>query len=234
VGLALGLLGGGGSILTLPILLYALHMEEKSAIATSLLVVGATSVGAVVTHARAGNVRWRTGAWFAGAGATGALLGGLLSEAVPAKWLMRGFLFMMLGTAFAMIRGRRDGEGTGTFSASRVVVTGSLLGVLTGMVGAGGGFVIVPALVLVGGLPMRHAVGTSLLVIATQSFAGFVGHATHVPVDYATAGAVIVAAIVGSVIGGRFAQRIPALVLRRAFGVLVLFMAAYMGWMSEG
>ncbi len=232
VGLSLGLLGGGGSILTLPILLYALGMEEKSAIATSLLVVGATSVAAVVTHARAGNVQWRTGFWFAGAGASGALVGGLLSEAVPARWLLRGFVLMMLGTSLAMLRGRGDAAAGGTFSAPRVVVTGSLLGVLTGMVGAGGGFVIVPALVLVGGLPMRQAVGTSLVVIATQSFAGFVGHATHVPVDYATAAGVIAAAMVGSVIGGRFAQRVPAVVLRRAFGVLVLAMAVYVGWKS--
>lgn len=229
VGLSLGMLGGGGSILTLPILLYVLHMDEKVAIATSLLVVGVTSIAAVVSHARQGNVDWRTGLVFATGGAAGAFLGGMGSELVPGTWLVRGFLLMMLGTAIAMIRGRREVEA-GTFSAPKALGTGLVLGALTGLVGAGGGFVIVPALVLVGGLPMKRAVGTSLIVIAVQTLSGFVGHATHVEIDYPTAAGVTAAAVVGSVIGGRLAAKVPAPVLRKAFGWFVLVMAVYMAF----
>lgn len=228
VGVSLGMLGGGGSILALPILLYVLHMDEGVAIATSLLVVGVTSIAAVITHARQGNVDWRTGLVFAAGGATGALLGGMGSEHVPTTWLLRGFLLMMLGTAIAMIRGRREVEA-GRFSAPKALAVGLVLGALTGLVGAGGGFVVVPALVLVGGLPMKRAVGTSLIVIAAQTLSGFVGHATHVVVDYPTAAAVSGAAVLGSVLGGRLAARVPAAVLRKAFGWFVLGMAVYMG-----
>lgn len=228
VGVALGMLGGGGSILTLPILLYVLGMEEKVAIATSLLVVGITSIAAVISHARAGNVDWRTAAAFAAAGATGAFLGGLGSELVPGAWLVRGFLLMMVGTGVAMLRGRRDVEATTAFSLPKALVTGVTIGAVTGLVGAGGGFVIVPALVLVGGLPMKRAVGTSLVVIAVQTLSGFVGHAMHVPVDYGTAGAVTVAAVLGSVGGGALAAKVPAPALRKGFGIFVLAMAAYM------
>lgn len=234
VGLSLGLLGGGGSILTVPILLYAVGLEEKAAIATSLLVVGITSAVAAVAHARRGNVDWRTGLVFAAAGASGAFLGGLVADAVAGPWLIRGFIVMMLGTAFAMIRGRREEAAVGTFAIPKVLATGAGLGLLTGMVGAGGGFVIVPALVLVGGLPMRRAVGTSLVVIAVQSLAGFAGHATHVAVDVRLAAEVTGAAVVGSLFGGAFAAKVPATVLRRGFGVFVLLMAAFMAARQGG
>ncbi len=230
VGVSLGLLGGGGSILTVPILLYVVGQEDKVAIATSLLVVGITSMAAVISHARQGNVDWRTGLLFAASGATGAFLGGFGSEAVAGVWLVRGFIGMMLGTAIAMIRGRRDDAPTGQFAAPKVLVTGFVLGALTGLVGAGGGFVIVPALVLVGGLPMKRAVGTSLVVISVQTLAGFVGHATHVSIDVPVAAGVTLAAVAGSFFGGALAARVPAPLLRRAFGVFVLLMATYMVW----
>lgn len=229
VGVSLGALGGGGSILTLPILLYVLHLEEQVAIATSLLVVGVTSLAAVVTHARAGNVDWKTGFVFATGSAAGAFLGGMASAWLPAVWLLRGFLLMMLGTGIAMIRERPE-VAAGTFSAPKALGTGFLLGGVTGLVGAGGGFVVVPALVLVGGLPMKRAVGTSLIVIAVQALSGFIGHATHVTLDYPTAAGVTAAAAVGSVFGGRVAARVPAPVLGKVFGWFVLGMAAFMAY----
>lgn len=231
VGVSLGLLGGGGSILTLPILMYALHMGEKEAIATSLLVVGATSAAAVLTHARAGRVRWKIGLIFAAAGATGAFGGGLLADHIPGAWLIRAFILMMVATAIAMFRGRKEvAASERPLSVPKIALDGLVVGVITGLVGAGGGFLVVPALALLGGLSMYEAVGTSLLVIAIKSFAGFAGHATHVTIDYKTAAMVVVAAVLGSILGGYLAPKVPQSALRKGFATFVLAMAVYMTW----
>jgi uncharacterized membrane protein YfcA len=230
VGVSLGMLGGGGSILTLPILVYAMGMDKKAAIATSLLVVGTTSAAAVISHARAGNVAWRTGLLFALAGSVGAFVGGWAADAVPATWLVRAFIAMMFLTAFGMLRGRQElaAGPVADLPLARIARDGGAVGLFAGLVGAGGGFLVVPALALLGGLTMHRAVGTSLLVIALQSWSGFLGHVTHVRVDFATAGLVTGAAVVGSLAGGLLAPRVPQAVLRKGFGILVLCMAVYM------
>ncbi len=232
VGLALGMLGGGGSILTLPILKYAAGVPDKEAIAASLIVVGLTSAAAVVSHARQGNVDVRIGGIFAAAGAVGAYVGGLLAAWVPGTWLVRGFLLMMLGTGIAMLRGRRDATPTppASLPVVKIGLEGLVVGVVTGLVGAGGGFLVVPALALLGGLDMRKAVGTSLLVITIKSFTGYLGHASHEAVDVSLALMVSGGAIIGSFVGGWVAPRVPAERLRQAFGTFVLGMAAWMGW----
>lgn len=234
IGLSLGLLGGGGSILTLPILVYALGMEEKTAIAASLLVVGITSATVVVTHARVGNVEWRTGLIFAAAGMVGAALGGFAAAWIPAQVLLIAFAGMMFATSVAMIRGRRAPAAAsavaGPLPVPKVLLYGLLVGALTGTVGAGGGFLVVPALALLGGLPMRKAIGTSLLVITLNSTAGFLGHATHVQIDWPITLTVAASAVVGAQIGGRLSGRIDQETLRKAFGWFVLLMAFYMIW----
>lgn len=232
VGLALGMLGGGGSILTLPILKYAAGVPDKEAIAASLIVVGLTSAAAVVSHARQGNVDVRIGGIFAAAGAAGAYAGGLLAAWVPGTWLIRGFLLMMAGTGVAMLRGRKDVEASAmsALPVGKIAAEGLVVGVVTGLVGAGGGFLVVPALTLLGGLDMRRAVGTSLLVIALKSFTGYLGHAAHESVDMTLALMISGGAILGSFAGGWLAPKVPAQTLRKAFGVFVLAMAAWMGW----
>ncbi len=162
VGVALGLLGGGGSILTVPLLAYVGGMDAKQAIATSLLVVGVTSVVGAISHARAGRVQWRTGLIFGGAGMVGAYAGGVLARFIPGTVLLIGFAVMMIATAVAMLRGRRtvDASGTGhRLPVPKIVAEGLVVGLVTGLVGAGGGFLVVPALALLGGLPMPIAVG---------------------------------------------------------------------------
>lgn len=228
IGISLGLLGGGGSILTTPILIYALGVETKAAIATSLLVVGVTSLAAVVQHARAGNVEWKTGLVFGAAGMVGAYAGGFVAGWIPAKILMGLFALMMLATAFAMFRGRKDtGEAGKGQVLWKIVLDGLVVGVVTGLVGAGGGFLVVPALALLGGLPMQKAVGTSLLVIALKSFAGYAGHASHVTVDLELAAIVAGSAVVGSFAGSRIASRVPPDMLRRGFAGFVLVMGGF-------
>lgn len=230
IGVSLGLLGGGGSILAVPLLVYVADLPAKEAIATSLLVVGATSAVGVMPHARAHRVRWRTGLIFGFAGMTGAYAGGRLAEFIPAGFLLTGFAVMMLATAIAMIRGRRDAEGRPVpheLPVLRVVLDGVVVGLVTGLVGAGGGFLVVPALALLGGLPMPVAVGTSLVVIAMKSFAGLAGYLSSVSINWGLAAAVTVAAIAGSLVGGRLAGRIPADILRKAFGWFVVVMGVF-------
>ncbi|MGX1908390.1 sulfite exporter TauE/SafE family protein [Streptomyces phaeochromogenes] len=229
IGVSLGVLGGGGSILTVPILVYLAGMETKEAIATSLFVVGVTSAAGVVSHARAGRVRWRTGLLFGLAGMTGAYAGGRLAEFIPGTVLLLAFALMMIATAVAMIRGRRQQPKKvhHELPVVHVLLEGIVVGLVTGLVGAGGGFLVVPALALLGGLPMTVAVGTSLLVISMKSFAGLAGYLASVHIDWGFAALVTATAVVGSVIGGRLAGRIPQDALRKSFGWFVAVMGVF-------
>jgi uncharacterized membrane protein YfcA len=230
IGASLGLFGGGGSILAVPLLIYVAGLPAKEAIATSLLVVGATSAVAVIPHLRAGRVRWRTGLIFGLAGMAGAYTGGRLAAYVPAGILLTAFAVMMLATAVAMIRGRRSTDGKPVpheLPVLRVVVDGVVVGLITGLVGAGGGFLVVPALALLGGLSMPVAIGTSLVVIAMKSFAGFAGYLESVTIDWSLTAAVTLAAVAGSLIGAKLAGRIPADLLRKSFGWFVVVMGVF-------
>lgn len=228
VGISLGLLGGGGSILTVPLLAYVAGMEAKEAIATSLLVVGVTSAVGAITHARAGRVRWRVAAIFGAAAMAGAYAGGRLAHFVPGSVLLIGFALIMIMAAMAMLRGRKDigDESVGPLPIPKILLQGATVGVISGLVGAGGGFLLVPALALLGGLPMPVAVGTSLVVISMQSFAGFAGHLAGETIDWKLAGMVTAAAVVGSIIGGLLTSYVQPATLRKAFGWFVLAMAS--------
>ena len=228
VGLALGLLGGGGSILMVPLLTYVAGMEPKEAIVASLFVVGTTSFVGMFTHARTGNVRWRTGLVFGASGMAGAFLGGLAGGYLPGALLMIAFALMMVATAATMLRGKaavidRAAE-PGALPLRRIILDGVAVGVITGLVGAGGGFLVVPALALLGGLAMPAAVGTSLLVIAMKSFAGLTGYLTSVSPDWALVAMVTAAAVAGSLVGALLTSRVPETALRKGFGGFVLVM----------
>jgi uncharacterized protein len=230
VGLALGLFGGGGSILMVPLLVYVAGMDAKEAIATSLVVVGVTAAASVVGHARAGRVRWRTGLLFGLAGMAGAFGGGLIGGHLPGQLLLVAFALMMVTTAVAMLRGRRAVDPATARAeppVGRMLVDGAVVGLVTGLVGAGGGFLVVPALALLGGLPMGVAVGTSLLVLAMKSVAGLAGYLATVSPDWPLVGAVTLAAVVGSLAGARLVDRVPADALRQAFGWFVLALGAF-------
>jgi len=231
VGITLGLLGGGGSILLVPILVYVAGQDAQTAIATSLLVVGVTSATGMLAHARAGRVRWRTGLTFGAAAMAGAYGGGRLAGHVPGTWLLVGFAAMAGVTAVAMLTGRprrtvAPAPGRRT-PVRRTLVQGVVVGAATGMVGAGGGFLVVPALALLGGLPMATAVGTSLLVVAMKSGAGLVGYLDATTIDWRLATGVTLAAVAGSLVGGRLAGRVPEDALRHGFGWFVAGVAAF-------
>jgi len=229
VGISLGLLGGGGSILTVPLLAYVAGMDAKQAIATSLLVVGVTSAVGAVSHARAGRVQWRTAALFGAAAMAGAYAGGHLARFIPGTFLLIGFAVMMIATAVAMLRGRKNTPVAGhrhSLPVVKIIAEGLVVGLVTGLVGAGGGFLVVPALVLLGGLPMPIAVGTSLVVIAMKSFAGLAGYLATVQIDWTVAGMVTAAAVGGGLIGARLTSLVNPELLRKAFGWFVLVMSA--------
>ena len=229
IGLSLGLLGGGGSILTVPLLTYVAGRDPKEAIAASLFVVGATSVLSTLTHARMGNVQWRTGLIFGAASMAGAFLGGLAGGYIPGVILMLAFAVMMIATAIAMLRGRkkRDTVEQEKLPLGKILLEGLVVGLVTGLVGAGGGFLVVPALALLGGLSMPVAVGTSLLVISMKSFAGLAGYLTTVSLNWPLVLGVTGMALIGALIGARLTKVVPEQALRKGFGVFVLVMGIF-------
>lgn len=229
VGAVLGLLGGGGGILAVPLLVYVVGVAAKPAIATSLFFVGATSAAGAVLAAREGRVRWKMGGLFGAGSMSGAFAGGELARFVPESLLLGALATVMLVTAIAMLRdrGERD-EGQRPIAVGRVLAIGAAVGVVSGLVGAGGGFLIVPALTLFGGLAMRDAIGTSLFVISIQSFAGFAGHVRHVELSVELIAVMTVAAIAGMVAGRSLGERVSAAALKRGFAGLVLATGLFM------
>lgn len=228
IGLSLGLFGGGGSILAVPVLHYVFGLEAHVAIATSLLVVGVTAVFALIPHAQAGRVVWRTAWPFAVASMVGAFGAGRVAHHLPGQLLLVLFGAMMLATAIAMLRRKPDAAPTPrTHSLGLIAVEGLVVGAITGLVGAGGGFLVVPALVILGGLAMVDAIGTALVVIALKSFAGFAGHAGGIAVDYKIAALVVVLALGGAIAGSILAGRLSAARLSAAFGWFLVAMAVF-------
>ncbi len=224
MGVLLGMLGGGGSILTVPILVYVAGLDAKQAIAASLFVVGVTSAAGVVMHARARRIRWRTGLLFGVSGMVGGFVAGIVGGRLPGGFLLGSFAVVMVATSAAMLRGRRtDAEpGRDDLRVVPALGYGLVVGLVTGFAGAGGGFLMVPALTLLGGLSMSAAIGTSLLVIAMKSFAGLAGYLTMISVPWGLVLGVTVVAVIGSVAGGRMSGLIAEERLRIGFGWFVL------------
>lgn len=228
-GALLGLLGGGGSLLMVPILRYVLGKDAHEAVVASLLVVGATSLLALVPHARAGRVKLSVGVPFGLAGLLGAYGASRLAPLLPGELLLVGLAVTMFATGTAMLKPRRAASAATAVRAPllRFALQGLLVGSLAGLFGAGGGFLIVPALVVLGGLAMPEAIGTSLLVLSMNSAAGLAGALPGSHVDLKLAAALGALTIAGSVVGGRLAVRVEVACLRRAFGLFVLAMAGF-------
>lgn len=227
IGLSLGLLGGGGSILTVPILVYVLGFDAKAAIALSLPVVGVTSLVGVMGHWRAGNVNLRIALLFGTIAMLAAFLGARLSRELTGTVQLIILGVVMLGAAFAMLRGRPEGDPDAERRPLPLILgSGFAVGMLTGLVGVGGGFLAVPALVLLARAPMKQAVGTSLLVIVMNSAAGFAGYIGQVEIPWGFMTAFTGAAVLGILVGTRLVHRVPQAQLRRAFAVFLVAMAA--------
>ncbi|MEH0574440.1 sulfite exporter TauE/SafE family protein [Streptomyces sp. B21-108] len=229
VGLALGALGAGGSILTVPALIYLLGFSPVAATTAGLVIVIATAVTALLAHARAGAVRWRAGLLFAAAGLPPAAAAGALSSRVPEPVLTLMFAGLAALAAVRMLR-RRAPHGDGRVSAARAAGAGAGLGAVTGFLGVGGGFLAVPALVGVLAVPMSAAVGTSLLVVAANALAALTARAfTAVHLDWALIMPFLATAVLGAWDGRRLAAKVSAATLQRVFGGVLLVVAVGMG-----
>ncbi|MER7832305.1 sulfite exporter TauE/SafE family protein [Streptomyces sp. NPDC095602] len=237
VGLALGALGGGGSVLAVPALVYLLDFTPAAATTAALIIVALTSSTALYAHARAGDVRWKAGALVAAAGLLPAAAAGAAASRLPQPLLTAAFAVVAASAAVTMLRPGRaaadaaaaDGAAAGGAGPARAVGAGAGLGALTGLLGVGGGFLAVPALVTVVGLGMRAAVGTSLLVISANAVASLATRgATTAGIDWAVVGPFTAAAILGAWDGRRLAAKADGTLLRRAFAVALLAVAAFM------
>jgi len=224
IGVSLGLLGGGGSILAVPLFVYVAGVDAHSAIGMSLAVVGATSLVGTVVHARAGRVDARAAVLFGALGMVGAAIGAHASHAASGRTLLLLFAALMIGVGGLMLADRQPAapRARPRFSQLAVPGAGFVVGLLTGFLGVGGGFLVVPALTLLAGLPMHTAVGTSLLVIALNCAAGLAGHLRAGDVPLEPTVAFTLAAVAGAIAGVRLSGALDARQLRRAFAAFVV------------
>ena len=234
VGLSLGMTGTGGSMLTVPLLVFLVGQDEKVAIAGSLAIVGTIALAGSLQYLRARLVDWRNVWLFGLPGMVGTYAGAWIAGYVSGLLQLTLFAGVMLLASWFMLRPIRvtSVEPTAPRQTWKIVADGLAVGVLTGFVGVGGGFLIVPALVLLGGLPMHRAVATSLVIIALKSYSGFwkyldVLESQSLALDWPTLGLVTALGIAGSFIGNHFAKRLPQQQLRRLFGWFLIVMGIY-------
>ncbi len=233
IGLSLGLLGSGGSILTVPVLVYLVGQDEKLAIAGSLFIVGSIALAGSLQYLRAQLIQWRSVVVFGIPGMAGTWLGAWLAAFIPGITQLALFAVVMLVASVLMLRPLDLAHADGRARANwKIATDGLVVGAVTGLVGVGGGFLIVPALVLLGGLSMHQAIATSLVVIALKSFSGFykyldVLQQQSLSLDWPTLGLVTALGIGGSLAGSALARRLPQARLKTAFGWFLVVMGIY-------
>lgn len=233
IGLSLGLIGGGGSIITVPVLVYVLGVEAHDAVGMSLAVVGGTSLVGSFLHYRRGNLQMKTGLIFGVSGIAGALAGSPLTKMLSPSALLMVFALLMLVIAVLMMRRKPPSEMeidglSENPSIYKSLLAGFGVGVLTGFLGVGGGFLIVPALVMFGGLSMKEAIGTSLFVIFLNCVAGLIGHASQNHFDWGLTALVTGLAVLGTIGGTILSHKLEAQKLQKGFAVFVLVVAVFL------
>jgi uncharacterized membrane protein YfcA len=229
IGLSLGLLGGGGSILTVPALVYLVGQSPQAAVTASLVIVGTNSAMGAFMHRAQGTLNWKVALVFGGTGMAMAYLAAGWSKAIPSTTLMVLFAALMLVVGlFMMLRPTPLGSDDGGRGWLVTVLSGAGVGLLTGFLGVGGGFLIVPALVMLVGLSMRQAVGTSLIVIAMNSLAGFLGHLNGPAIDIQLVAIFVTAGLTGALVGTRLTRIVQPEHLRKAFAVFVIVLAIFL------
>lgn len=231
IGLSLGLFGSGGSILTVPVLLYLLGQDPQVAIASSLLIVAGVSFFGSAQNLTKKLISWRHVLWFGLPGIAGTWLGALAGLFIDARWQLLVFALLMAVAAVMMWRVRLPNVGVPQqLKVLPVMAEGLVVGIITGFVGVGGGFLIVPALVLLAGLSLPVAVATSLIIIAMKSLVGFIQY--YVPMqaagyvfDPGTIALMIGAGVVGSFAGGWLGRRLPRTLMQKGFAIFLIIMA---------
>lgn len=229
VGLSLGALGSGGSIITIPILVYVAGIAAETAVGMSLVIVGTTSLLGAALNFRRGNVAIKPGILFAATGIIGSYLGSSGTHLVPRRALMLLFACIMLVVARVMWRGAAGLQCADSLSIHRCLLAGFGVGLLTGFLGIGGGFLIVPALVLFAGLNARVAAGTSLAIIAVNSSSGLLGQLRFVGIDWILLTGFLIFAVGGMLIGSRLSSHLAERMLRRIFATTILVLGLAVG-----
>lgn len=236
IGLSLGLLGGGGSILAVPALVYGLGQPVRDAVPTSLLVVGGSAAAGALSHLRSGNVPWRSATLFGAAGIGGSYAGAWINHQLDQSVLLVAFAGLMLVAAAAMLRKRGSNEDDAAAASCEnawrdrtfmVIAVGLAVGILTGLFGVGGGFILVPAWTLAMGCPVQVSVGASLFVIVLNSAGAFVSHLGFGSIELGIALPFMIAGVFGAIAGQRLADRAPGPQLSRWFAYLVIGVALF-------
>jgi uncharacterized membrane protein YfcA len=229
-GISLGALGSGGSVLMFPIFVYVLGIDPKPAVGMSMAVAGSTSLVGAFIQWRRGNLMVRPAVFFAAAGIPGAYLGALGTHLVSSQALQLLFAAIMIVVAVRLLTSTPRESMEHECAWQQCIPAGFALGILTGFLGVGGGFLIVPALVWLAGLDAKKAMGTSPAIIAMNAAAGLIGQHRYVRWDAGLTGKLLAFSLIGMVIGIAIACRIPERGLRRAFAVLVLGLAVVIVW----
>lgn len=232
IGFSLGALGSGGSIITLPVLVYIAGVDPKAAVGMSMAIVGATSAAAAFLQWRRGHFHRKAALLLGASGMAGAWIGSDFTHVVSSEVLMRIFAGLMLVVGAIMFRSRSDELSPGKCRPLRCLAMGAGVGVLTGFLGVGGGFLIVPALVLLAGLETKEAVGTSLAIIAANSAAGLAGQIRHGAIDLPLTAVFTALALMGMVAGLSTAGKLSDAMLRKAFASMLLVVGAVIGAMN--
>jgi uncharacterized membrane protein YfcA len=233
IGLSLGLTGAGGSIITLPVLVYLAGIAPKEAVGLSLFIVGAAALVGALQRLRGGGIHPKAALMFALSGMIGAAGGARLTPFVSPQALMVIFAVLMLVVAVNMLIGKNDELSPASeCKPVRCLFAGLAVGVLTGFIGVGGGFLLVPALVKFAKLPLRQATGTSLAIIAFNSASGFLGHFGEAPTRWPLAFLFAGIAAVGVLAGTVLSNRLPVARLRQGFAILVIATGAFVLWQN--
>ncbi len=227
-GVVFGTFGAGGSAMLVPIFVYVLGMPARLALAVALAILVAMGTVTALAHARAGHIEPRVGALWAGFGWVGAFAGGHAAGRIPEPVLLSLFAAAVLAAALRMLKPVREDRASGPRRPAVGALAGLGVGLFTGTLGMGGGFLLVPALVILGGLDMRRAIGTSAMIIAINAAGGVAGFAGHTPFWTGTAPFVALAAVLGNLAGARLSHRVPVHRLRPAFAVLLLVIGVAM------
>ena len=230
IGLSLGLLGGGGSILTVPALVYLVGQTPQAAVTTSLAIVGTNSLMGAMFHRSQGTLNWKVALTFGSAGMLVSYLSANLSKNLSSYVLLMVFALLMLIIGVMLFFRHADGIVTSQSEKSKTVVlaSGAAVGLLTGVLGVGGGFLVVPALVMLVGLPVQVAVGTSLIVIAMNSVAGFIGHMGSSSLDLAMILIFTSSGLIGTLAGTKLSSRISSSRLQKVFAIFVFILALFL------
>jgi uncharacterized membrane protein YfcA len=230
IGVSLGILGGGGSMITMPVLVYVAGVDPKKAVVMSLAIVGGTSLVGSYLHYRENNFHGKAAILFGISGVAGAYFGGMLTHLMQPSLLMLSFAALMLVVGTLMLVGKPGRDGECECRTGRCLTAGAFLGALTGFLGVGGGFLIMPALIFTAGVATKRAIGSSLAIISLNSAAGLLGQLRYTNIDWPMTAGFLAASLIGMAFGLSIVRKIPAQRIRLIFACALLAVGGFVAY----